>query len=96
LVSRISYPNDYFILDRHEIGLFLYLGRKKNTILEDIINRPGVAIPMVVGFLAGITSFATGLSAIVKKKERALLVHISTFVGNLLILFLIGEFAFPH
>ena len=66
------------------------------TILADIAARPFLALTMLAGMAAGISGFITGLLAIVKQKENALLVYISTVIGGLLILFLVGEIAFPH
>jgi Na+/melibiose symporter-like transporter len=67
-----------------------------NTILGDITARPALALTMLAGLAAGILSFITGLMAIVSQKERTLFVYIATVVGALLILFLAGEFIFPH
>ena len=66
------------------------------TILADIASRPLLALTMLAGMAAGISGFITGLLAIVKQKENALLVYVSTVIGGLLTLFLIGELAFPH
>ena len=66
------------------------------TIFADIISRPALAISMLVGFGAGISALVTELISIIKQKERAVLVYISTLVGAALTLFLIGEFLFPH
>jgi hypothetical protein len=51
---------------------------------------------MLAGMAAGIGSFITGLLAILKGKEKTLLVYLSTILGGLLILYLIAEVAFPH
>jgi len=67
-----------------------------DTILEDIAARPALALTMLAGMAAGILSFITGLVAIVRQKERTLFVYVSTMIGALLILFLAGEFLFPH
>lgn len=66
------------------------------TILADIASRPLLALTMLAGMAAGISGFITGLLAIVKQKENALLVYVSTVIGGLLTLFLVGELAFPH
>lgn len=66
------------------------------TILEDIAARPVLALTMLVGMAAGISAFATGLLAILGKKEKAFLVYVSTLIGTFLLLFLAGEFLFPH
>jgi hypothetical protein len=66
------------------------------TILADITARPYLALTMLAGMVAGITAFIVGLLAILKHKENAILVYLSTVIGGFLILFLIGELAFPH
>ena len=66
------------------------------TILADIAERPALALTMLAGMAAGISAFIVGLLAIVRKKERALLVYVSTLIGALLTLFLAGEIIFPH
>ena len=66
------------------------------SILRDIAMRPGIALPMLSGFAAGIISFISGLIGIFKKKDHSILVLISTVIGGLLILLLSGEILFPH
>ena len=66
------------------------------TILADVAARPLLALTMLAGMFAGISAFIVGLLAIVKKKENALLVYVSTVIGGLLMLFLVSELAFPH
>ena len=67
-----------------------------NTIFADIAARPALALTMLAGMVAGVAAFITGLIAITKKKEKALLVYIATVIGALLIVFLGGEFISPH
>jgi hypothetical protein len=62
----------------------------------DIVERPFLAFSMLAGMAAGISAFITGLYTILKQKERALLVYLSTMMGGLLIFYLIAELAFPH
>ena len=66
------------------------------TILKDIVSRPALAISMLVGFGAGISAFVTGLIAIIRQKERSILVYVATIVGAVLFVFLCGEVLFPH
>jgi hypothetical protein len=66
------------------------------TILADVAARPVLALAMLAGMAAGISAFIVGLAAVVKQKENALLVYVSTVIGGLLTLFLAGEVAFPH
>lgn len=67
-----------------------------DTILADIAARPALALTMLAGMASGVASFITGLLAIVTRKERAVLLYISTVIGALLILFLVGEILAPH
>ena len=66
------------------------------SILADIAARPVLAITMLVGIACGIAAFITGLVALVRSKERALMVYLSTAVGGILLFFLAGEMLFPH
>ena len=67
-----------------------------STILADIAARPALALTMLAGMAAGISAFITGLLAIIKQKDNALLVYVSSLFGALLILFLAGEVLSPH
>jgi hypothetical protein len=67
-----------------------------DTILADITKRPALALTMLAGMVSGIIAFMTGLLAITIKKEKAVFVYLSSLIGALLILFLIGEVLFPH
>ena len=67
-----------------------------NTILADIGARPALALSMLAGMAAGVSSFITGLLGLIRQKDNALLVYLSTVVGGLLTLYLIAELIFPH
>ena len=67
-----------------------------DTILTDIAARPALALTMLAGMVAGISAFLTGILAITRQKEYALLVYVSSLIGALLVLFLAGEILFPH
>ena len=66
------------------------------TILADISARPALALTMLAGMTAGVAAFVTGLLAIIRRRDRALLVVAATAIGALLLLFLAGELIFPH
>jgi hypothetical protein len=66
-----------------------------NTFLDDIVNRPLLALSMLAGVSAGISALITGLVALLKRKERAILVYGSTLVGGAVTLFVISMFLFP-
>ena len=67
-----------------------------DTILEDIANRPVLALSMLAGLASGVGAFITGLVAILKQKERAILVYAASVIGAGTLIFLIVEFSFPH
>jgi hypothetical protein len=67
-----------------------------STILVDIATRPALALTMLAGMAAGILAFITGLLAIIRQKDNALLVYVSSLIGALLMLFLAGEVLSPH
>jgi hypothetical protein len=65
------------------------------TILADISGRPALALTMLAGMAAGISALITGLLAIIRQRERALLVYVSCLIGALLVFFLAGEMMSP-
>jgi len=67
-----------------------------DTILEDIVERPALALTMLSGMTFGALSFITGIISVARRKECALLVYVATIIGGLLILFLLGEIFLPH
>jgi hypothetical protein len=67
-----------------------------DSIPEDIARRPALALTMLTGMTAGVATFVTGLVAVIRGRDRALLVLVSTFLGALFTLFLAAEVAFPH
>ena len=66
------------------------------TILKDIPARPALALTMLTGMGSGIAAFITGLLAILRQRERAVLVYIATLIGGLFVLYLAAEAKFPH
>ena len=65
------------------------------TILADIVSRPALALTALAGMLAGVLAFITGLIAIIRQKERAILAYIVTVIGGILTVFIIAEFLSP-
>lgn len=67
-----------------------------NTLLDDVVNRPLLALSMIAGVGASISALITGLVAVLKRKERAILVYGSTLVGAAVTFFVISMFLFPE
>ena len=53
-------------------------------------------IPGVLGAAFGVVAFFTGLFAIIRKRERGILVFVITLIGLLITFFLLGEILSPH
>ncbi len=66
------------------------------TIPQDIVARPGIALPMLVGFISGIAAFFPGIIGIIKKKDHSVLILLSTAIGFLVLLWCLVEILFPH
>lgn len=66
------------------------------TIPHDIVVRPGVALPMLTGFVCGVAAFFIGVIGITKRKDYSIFVFLSTAVGFLMLLWCLAEILFPH
>jgi len=64
-----------------------------DTIFQDLQGRPLLVIAMLLGNLSAILSFLFGILGVIKKRERALLVYISTVLGGLFTIFIIMQLA---
>jgi len=67
-----------------------------NTILQDIMVRPGIALPMMVGFISGVAAFFTGIIDIIREKDRSILVFLSTAIGFFILLWCLAQFLFAY
>ena len=66
------------------------------TIPHDIVVRPGVAIPMLAGFVSGIAAFFCGIIGITRKKDYSVLVFMSTAMGFFVLLWCLTQFLFSY
>ena len=66
-----------------------------DTVLDDIVNRPALALSMLAAVCAGVSAFVTGLVAIIKRKERAVLIYGSALIGAAVTFFVIAMLLFP-
>jgi hypothetical protein len=63
---------------------------------ETFFDNLAISIPMALAGLCGVAAFIVGLTAIIRHKERSILVFIATLIGLFVLIFIIGEFAAPH
>ena len=94
-VALVAMVPVLFYLGMSFVSFYEFIPAGK-TIPRDIVARPGVALPMLAGFAAGITAFFCGINGILKKKDHSLLVFISTVLGFLVLLWVLAEIVFPH
>ncbi|WP_339060328.1 hypothetical protein [Tepidibacillus marianensis] len=69
---------------------------QRPTADQTFFSNPLFSILMISPVVAAIFSFLTGIVAVFKKKERSILVLLSTAIGLLILVILLGEFLFPH
>ncbi len=55
-----------------------------------------LTIPFLAAAVLGIAAFFNGLFAVFKTKDHSILVYISIIIGLFVLIFLIGEFTYPH
>jgi hypothetical protein len=108
--SRIIFPKSisgkYSVSLIFGVPVFFYIGMSfvdfyvsvpaGVTISSDIIARPGIALPMLIGFIFGIAAFVLGVFSITKEKDRSILVVLSTALGLFVLLWSLSEIIFPH
>ena len=73
--------------------IMVAVGQRGGETFFDNIRLSTVA---VVAAISGIFSLLIGLISIIKSKERSILVFVATMIGLFVLIFIIGELAFPH
>jgi len=85
-----------FLLGTWSMNTFYPSVESGDTLFKDILARPALALSMLAGLTAGVLACITGFAATLRQKERTLLVYLSTVLGTLVFLFILGEIFFPH
>jgi hypothetical protein len=63
---------------------------------DTLFDNPRLAFAGIFAALSALAAFFTGIFSIIKSRERSPVVFVSTAIGFLVLLFLLGEFLFPH
>ena len=63
---------------------------------EGFFSNLSLAIPMLIAAILAVSSFFTGIICIIRNKERAVFVFVSTSIGILVMLWGLAEIIFPH
>jgi len=78
------------------LGIFFLLVKSGQRGGMGFFDNLWLAIPGLGEAFCGIAGFFTGIVAIVKEKERGLLVFASTAIGAFVLWFVSMEILFPH
>jgi hypothetical protein len=73
--------------------LFINMGERGG---KTFFSNLKLTIPFLIANISAIISFFTGTISITKKKEKSILVILSTILGFLILLWFGAEFLFPH
>ena len=63
---------------------------------DTFFSNLALSLPVLLAAICGAASFVIGLIAMIRSKERAILVMLATVVGCNVLLFALGEILFPH
>jgi hypothetical protein len=63
---------------------------------DTFFSNLALTIPMLIAAISAISSFFTGIISIIRNRERAIFVYVSTIIGFFVLLFGLGEIIFPH
>jgi len=63
---------------------------------ETFFSNPLLAVPMILAGACGVSAFFTGLISIIIRRERAVLVFVTTIIGLFVLAFWLGEIISPH
>jgi hypothetical protein len=63
---------------------------------EGFFDNLLLTVPILLAGIAGIASLFTGLIGIIRYRERSILVYPAMAIGLCVLLFVVGEIAFPH
>jgi len=63
---------------------------------DTFFSNPALAITMLIAAILAVSSFFTGIIGIIRNRERAIFVYISTVIGFFVLLYGLAEIIFPH
>jgi len=63
---------------------------------ETFFDNLWLSIPISLAGICGISAFFTGIIGILKKRERAISIFLSTVIGFFVLWFVLGEILVPH
>ena len=88
-VRLIAFALAFFIL----FAALVALGQRGG---ETFFSNLALTIPMLIAAILAVCAFFTGILSIIRNRERAVFVFISTVLGFLVLLYGLAEIIFPH
>ena len=78
------------------LALFFLLVERGERGGATFFSNLKLTIPFLAAAISGIAAFITGLFSVFKEKDHSFLVYLAIIVGLFVLIFLIGEFTYPH
>ncbi len=88
-VRLIAFALAFFIL----FAVLVALGQRGG---ETFFSNLALTIPMLIAAILAVCAFFTGILGILRNRERAVFVLISTAIGFSVLIFGLAEIIFPH
>jgi hypothetical protein len=63
---------------------------------ETFFSNLALTIPILLAGIFGVLAFFTGVIGVIRNRERSILVFLAILIGFFILLFSIGEVAYPH
>ena len=96
ILPRTTLGKLSFVLIIISVFLFIINITLIKLLVDPSDSQKEQTISMLVAAASGILSFFTGITSIIWKRERSILVFLSTLIGLLILWFMIGEILVPH
>jgi cytochrome bd-type quinol oxidase subunit 2 len=80
------------------VQIIAAVGRSQGAFDSSSLNVFQLLMPIIIipAGICGVAACVTGIISIIKSKERSVFVFFSTAIGLFVLLFVLGEFLFPH
>lgn len=80
------------------VQIIAAVGRAVGAFDSNSLNVYQILMPVIIipAGICGVAAFMTGIISITKSKERSVFVFFATAIGLFVLLFVLGEFLFPH
>ena len=82
-----------FAVSLGSFGILVASGQRGGA---TFFSNPILTVPALIAATAGISAFFTGLSSIIRRKERSISVYLAVGFGFVTLVFVLGEIIFPH